>query len=89
VTTFWRVTLPSIRPGLVAAGLFGFVTSFGNLEMSLFLVGPGPHDAADRDPAVSGMEDRSDRRRRLGDPDRADRAAMIVTDRYVKLSRVV
>ncbi len=40
-TTFWRVTLPSIRPGIVAAALFGFVTSFGNLEMSLFLVGPG------------------------------------------------
>src|SRR5688572_26536600 len=35
-TTFWRVTLPSIRPGIVAGALFGFVTSFGNLEMSLF-----------------------------------------------------
>ena len=40
-TTFRRVTLPAIRPGIVAAALFGFVTSFGNLEMSLFLVGPG------------------------------------------------
>ena len=30
-----------IRPGIVAAALFGFVTSFGNLEMSLFLVGAG------------------------------------------------
>jgi putative spermidine/putrescine transport system permease protein len=39
--TFRRVTLPMIRPGIVAAALFGFVTSFGNLEMSLFLVGPG------------------------------------------------
>src|SRR5258708_26390604 len=39
--TFWRITLPSIRPGIVAGALFGFVTSFGNLEMSLFLVGPG------------------------------------------------
>ena len=40
-TTFRRVTLPAIRPGIVAAALFGFVTSFGNLEMSLFLVGAG------------------------------------------------
>lgn len=41
VVTFWRITLPTIRPGIVAAALFGFVNSFGNLEMSLFLVGPG------------------------------------------------
>ena len=40
-TTFRRVTLPAILPGVVAAALFGFVSSFGNLEMSLFLVGPG------------------------------------------------
>ncbi len=39
--TFWRITVPAIRPGIVAGALFGFVTSFGNLEMSLFLVGPG------------------------------------------------
>jgi putative spermidine/putrescine transport system permease protein len=39
--TFRRVTLPAIRPGVVAAALFGFVSSFGNLEMSLFIVGPG------------------------------------------------
>ena len=40
-TTFWRITLPAIRPGVVAGALFGFVISFGNLELSLFLVGPG------------------------------------------------
>jgi putative spermidine/putrescine transport system permease protein len=39
--TFRRITLPLIRPGMVAAALFGFIISFGNLEMSLFLVGPG------------------------------------------------
>jgi putative spermidine/putrescine transport system permease protein len=39
--TFRRITLPLIRPGLVAAALFGFIISFGNLELSLFLVGPG------------------------------------------------
>ena len=36
-----RVTLPMIWPGLVAAALFAFVVSFGNLEISLFLVAPG------------------------------------------------
>jgi putative spermidine/putrescine transport system permease protein len=41
LTTFWRITLPAIMPGMVAAALFGFIASFGNLEMSLFLVGPG------------------------------------------------
>src|SRR5580693_414318 len=41
LTTFRRVTLPAILPGIVAAALFGFIASFGNLEMSLFLVGPG------------------------------------------------
>ena len=39
--TFFRITLPMIRPGIVAAALFGFVVSFGNLEMSMFLVGAG------------------------------------------------
>jgi putative spermidine/putrescine transport system permease protein len=41
LTTFRRITLPAILPGIVAAALFGFIASFGNLEMSLFLVGPG------------------------------------------------
>ena len=39
--TLIRVTLPVIRPGVVAAALFSFVVSFGNLELSLFLVSPG------------------------------------------------
>ncbi len=37
----WRVTLPAMRQGIIAAGLFAFITSFGNLEMALFLVSPG------------------------------------------------
>lgn len=41
VRAFLLVTFPSMRPALVAATLFGFVTSFGNLEMTLFLVAPG------------------------------------------------
>jgi len=38
---FWRVTLPVIRPGIVAGALFSFVISFVDLEKSIFLVGPG------------------------------------------------
>ena len=37
----WRVTLPAIRPGIAAAGLFAFIVSFGDLEMTLFLITPG------------------------------------------------
>ncbi|TMG92717.1 MAG: ABC transporter permease [Betaproteobacteria bacterium] len=36
-----KVTLPLIWPGMVAAALFSFVVSFGNLEISLLLVTPG------------------------------------------------
>jgi putative spermidine/putrescine transport system permease protein len=41
ITAFRRVTMPAILPGLVAGAMFGFVSSFGNLELSLFLVVPG------------------------------------------------
>lgn len=37
----WRVTLPAMRPGIIAAGLFAFIISFENLEINLFLVAPG------------------------------------------------
>ena len=37
----WRVTLPAMRPGIIAAGLFAFIVSFENLEINLFLVAPG------------------------------------------------
>ena len=40
-TTLVKVTLPMIRPAIVAAALFSFVVSFENLEISLFLVAPG------------------------------------------------
>lgn len=39
--TFFLVTLPSIRSGIIAAALFSFIASFSDLEKSLFLVGPG------------------------------------------------
>lgn len=41
LTTFFRITLPIIRSGIVAAAIFSFITSFGNLEFTLLLVGPG------------------------------------------------
>jgi len=39
--TFWHVTLPLIRPGLVAGGLFAFLTSFDNVPVSIFLTTSG------------------------------------------------
>jgi putative spermidine/putrescine transport system permease protein len=36
---FWHVTFPLIRPGVVVAAFFAFLTSFDELVFSLFLVG--------------------------------------------------
>jgi putative spermidine/putrescine transport system permease protein len=89
IVTFFRVTLPAIRSGIVAGALFGFVTSFGNLEMSLFLVGPGRTTLPiailqylewKLDPTIAAVSVLQIML--IG-------AAMIVTDRYVKLARVV
>lgn len=88
-TTFFRVTLPAIRPGIVAGALFGFVTSFGNLEMSLFLVGPGritlpiailQYLEWKIDPTVAAVSVLQIL---------LIAVAMVITDRYVKLARVV
>ncbi len=87
--TFWRITLPAIRPGIVAGALFGFVTSFGNLEMSLFLVGPGRTTLPivvlqylewKIDPTIAAVS--VVQILLIG-------IAMLITDRYVKLARVV
>ncbi|MDO9641020.1 MAG: ABC transporter permease [Pseudotabrizicola sp.] len=37
---FWRITLPVIKPGVIAGSLFAFINSFIDLEKSIFLVGP-------------------------------------------------
>ncbi|MFM9851096.1 MAG: ABC transporter permease [Hyphomicrobiaceae bacterium] len=88
-TTFRRVTLPSILPGIVAASLFGFVSSFGNLEMSLFLVGPGRTTLPIAilqylewkiDPTIAAVSVLQILL--IG-------SAMLITDRFVKISRVV
>jgi putative spermidine/putrescine transport system permease protein len=87
--TFWRITAPAIRPGIVAGALFGFVTSFGNLELSLFLVGPGSTTLPivilqyleyKIDPIIAAVS--VVQILLIG-------VAMLITDRYVKLARVV
>jgi putative spermidine/putrescine transport system permease protein len=87
--TFRRITLPSILPGVVAGAMFGFVASFGNLEMSLFLVGPGKTTLPIAilqylewkiDPSIAAVSVVQIA---------LIAAAMLVTDRFVKISRVV
>ncbi len=89
LTTFRRITLPAILPGIVAAALFGFVSSFGNLEMSLFLVGPGRTTLPIAilqylewkiDPTIAAVSVVQIL---------LIAAAMLATDRFVKISRVV
>ena len=38
---FFEITLPLIRPGVIAGGIFAFIVSFDQLPISLFLVVPG------------------------------------------------
>jgi ABC-type spermidine/putrescine transport system permease subunit II len=38
---FWSVSLPSVRPALMSAGAFAFLTSFDEVVLALFLGGPG------------------------------------------------
>ncbi len=40
-TTFRRITVPLLRPGLTTAFLFCFIISFDETTITLFLVGPG------------------------------------------------
>lgn len=89
LTTFRRVTLPAILPAIVAAALFGFIASFGNLEMSLFLVGPGRTTLPIAilqylewkiDPTIAAVSVLQII---------LIAAAMLLTDRFVKISRVV
>ena len=76
-------------PAIVAAALFSFVSSFGNLEMSLFLVGAGRTTLPIAilqylewkiDPTVAAASVMQIAL--IG-------AAMLVTDRYVKIAQVV
>jgi putative spermidine/putrescine transport system permease protein len=40
VRVFFEVTLPIIRPGVIAGGIFAFIVSFDQFPISLFLVAP-------------------------------------------------
>ncbi len=89
LTTFLRVTLPMIRPGVVAAAIFSFIVSFTDLEMSLFLVGPGRSTLQIAmlqylewkfDPTVAAVSVVQIAIIGVG---------LLVTDRFVKLSKVV
>jgi putative spermidine/putrescine transport system permease protein len=89
LTVFWRVTLPMMRSGVIAAALFSFIVSFENLEISLLLVQPGSttfpialmqYLEFQMDPTVAAAT--------------AVQVAIVavvllITDRFVKLSRVV
>jgi ABC-type spermidine/putrescine transport system permease subunit II len=39
--TFWRVTFPMIRVGIIVGGILAFATSFDELMLALFLTGSG------------------------------------------------
>lgn len=86
---FRRVTLPMLRPSIVAASLFSFIVSFENLELSLALVGPGKTTLPiaimqylefNLDPTIAAVS--AIQILLLG-------IVMLVTDRFVKLSQVV
>lgn len=39
--TFFKVVLPNIRSGILAAILIAFLESFNNVDISVFMTGPG------------------------------------------------
>ena len=89
LNTFWRITLPMLRPSIVASALFSFIVSFENLEVTLPLVGPGhttlpiaimQYLEFNLDPTIAAVS--AAQIVLLG-------IVMLITDRFVKLSQVV
>jgi len=89
LTVFWRITLPIMRSGVIAAALFSFIISFENLEISLLLVQPGSttfpialmqYLEFQMDPTVAAA---------TAVQVAIVAAVLLITDRFVKLSRVV
>jgi putative spermidine/putrescine transport system permease protein len=87
--TLWRITLPMLRPAIVASTLFGFIVSFENLEMTLPLVGPGKTTLPiaimqylefNLDPTIAAVS--AAQIVLLG-------IVMLITDRFVKLGKVI
>jgi putative spermidine/putrescine transport system permease protein len=40
IQTFFKVTLPLIRSGIISGALFCFIISFGDINLALFITGP-------------------------------------------------
>jgi putative spermidine/putrescine transport system permease protein len=89
LVTAVKVTLPLIWPGLVAAALFSFVVSFGNIEVSLFLVQPGQTTLPIA--ILQYLEWKIDPTIAAASVVQIAiiAAAMLITDRFVKLTQVV
>lgn len=86
---FWRITLPQMRAGVIAAVLFSFIVSFENLELSLFLVGPGQTTLPiaimqylefNMDPTIAAVSTLQIL---------IIAVLLVITDRFVNLSRIV
>jgi len=41
IATFFKIVLPNIRSGIIAAILIAFLESFNNVDISVFMTGPG------------------------------------------------
>ncbi|GEM_PF-16329 len=41
IQTFFKVTVPCLLPGIVSAAILAFIISFANLQIAVFLQGPG------------------------------------------------
>lgn len=88
LTVFFRITLPVIKPGVIAGSLFAFINSFIDLEKSIFLVGP---DSTTLQIAlINYLEWNFDST--IGAVATVQIALitvlLLITDRYAKLSRV-
>ncbi len=88
-TAFFRITLPQIRGGIVAAILFSLIISFENLELSLLIVSPGrttlpiailQYLEFNMDPTISAVSTIQIF---------VIAALLLISDRFIKLSKVV
>ena len=86
---FFEVTLPLIRPGVIAGGIFAFIVSFDQFPVSLFLVVPEGRDPAGRAVQLHEVRPRRRHRRRLDglDPARARRWCWLL-ERLIGLQRL-
>jgi putative spermidine/putrescine transport system permease protein len=86
--TFWFVTLPALRPGIVAGVIFGFIISFDmSRSRSSSLMQrrthcPEPHE-------LHRIQSRPIRRRRIDPFDRMALLAAIVLERLAGLRRTL